>query len=72
MLRTGLAAAAAALMATAFAVVPAEAAKKQQKQYRPDTSTTSLDGRVTGRPRTCGYATFQYDNRGVPVGPYCH
>jgi hypothetical protein len=67
----GLAAvAAAAIVATAFAVMPAEAAKKQPKEYRSD--TTSLDGRVTGRPRTCGYETFLYDTRGVPVGPYCH
>jgi hypothetical protein len=69
-MRKGLAAvAAAAVMVTAFAAVPAEAAKKQ-KQYRPD--TTSLDGRTTGRPRTCGYETFLYDGFGVPVGPYCH
>ena len=32
----------------------------------------SLDGRITGRPRTCGFATFQYDGWGVPYGPYCH
>jgi len=35
----------------------------------------SFDGRCTGRPRTCGYDTFQYEsgNRGgTTVGPYCH
>ena len=65
--------AAAAIMA--FAVLPADAAKKA-KRYRAETRTTtvspSLDGRITGRSRTCGYATFQYDGLGVPHGPYCH
>ena len=74
MLHKALAAlAAAAIMA--FAVLPADAAKKA-KRYRVETRTTtvspSLDGRITGRSRTCGYATFQYDGLGVPYGPYCH
>ena len=69
LLRSLAAAAAAAVMLTAFSVIPADAARKA-RQFRPD--TTSLDGRITGRPRTCGYDTFQYDSRGVPVGPYCH
>jgi hypothetical protein len=41
-------------------------------QYRVEQQTPSLDGRITGRPRTCGYETFQYDFDGVPYGPYCH
>src|SRR5436309_1450823 len=53
------------------ASMPADAAKKkQQPAYRAD--STSLDGRVTGYPRTCGYDTFLRDSRGVPMGPYCH
>ena len=32
----------------------------------------SFDGRVTGRPRTCGFDTFRYDQRGATMGPYCH
>ena len=35
----------------------------------------SFDGRYTGRPRTCGYDSFQYDGpfgSGTTVGPYCH
>ena len=35
----------------------------------------SFDGRCTGRPRTCGYDTFQYDGpfgSGTTIGPYCH
>jgi hypothetical protein len=72
MLDKALAAAAAAIMVAALAATPADAARKQ-KPAKPDASSpTSLDGRVTGRPRTCGYDTFQYDTRGVPVGPYCH
>jgi hypothetical protein len=71
MLRKGLVAVAtAAIMVAAFSVLPADARAKKQKQYRAD--TTSLDGRTTGRPRTCGYNTFMYDELGVPTGPYCH
>ncbi len=62
---------AAVIMVTAFSLLPADAAKKA-KRYRQDTTSTSLDGRITGRPRTCGYDMFQYDSRGVPHGPYCH
>ena len=44
-----------------------------QKRYiQMQTQTPSLDGRVTGRSRTCGFATLQYDGLGVPYGPYCH
>jgi hypothetical protein len=46
-------------------------AKKKQTPYRGD-QTISLDGRNTGRARTCGFDTFVYDGLGVPVGPYCH
>ncbi len=77
MLRKGLVAvAAAAIMVTAFSVLPADARAKKEKQYRENTpyrvTTPSLDGRITGRPRTCGYNTFMYDELGVPTGPYCH
>jgi len=78
MLHKGLVAiAATAIMVTAFSVLPADAQTKREKQYRVDTTSRdgrpiSLDGRNTGQPRTCGYDYFQYDNRGVPVGPYCH
>jgi hypothetical protein len=65
-----IALAAAAVLTTAFSALPADAASKKERRYTAD--STSLDGRVTGRPRTCGYDTFQYDRRGVPVGPYCH
>jgi len=64
-----VAAATTAVMVTALSLAPADAARKQ-RQYRSD--VPSLDGRVTGRPRTCGFSTFLYDNRGVPMGPYCH
>ena len=64
---------AAAVVATMFAL-PADARAK--KQRRPAISQTqqvpSLDGRITGRMRTCGFDLLQYDRRGVPYGPYCH
>jgi hypothetical protein len=52
--------------------VQAEARVKKQKRYGVTHAqqTPSLDGRITGRPRTCGFATFQYDGWGVPYGPY--
>jgi hypothetical protein len=60
------------LTATAFAVLPADARAKKNTKYRADSATLSLDGRNTGRARTCGFDTFLYDGYGVPVGPYCH
>src|SRR3954470_19636458 len=62
----------AAIMVTAFSVLPVDARAKKKTKYRADTTTLSLDGRNTGRARTCGFDTFLYDGLGVPVGPYCH
>jgi hypothetical protein len=71
----------AAIIGTAVALtafsVPADAAKKAMKTYPAKQVTrgatgASLDGRVTGRPRTCGFDYYEYDGRGVPMGPYCH
>jgi hypothetical protein len=62
----------AAIMATTLSAVPADASAKKKTKYRADTTTLSLDGRNTGRARTCGFDTFLYDGYGVPVGPYCH
>jgi len=53
-------------------VLPADARAKKKTKYRADSATLSLDGRNTGRARTCGFDTFLYDGYGVPVGPYCH
>jgi hypothetical protein len=61
-----------ALLAATLAAVPAQAGKQRQYVYTWGGSSTSLDGRNTGRARTCGYDAFQYDSRGVPRGPYCH
>jgi hypothetical protein len=80
------AACAAGIMATSLSVLSAEARVKKEYRYedrygvQPDSvgkeqryaQPLSLDGRNTGRSRTCGHETFQYDNRGVPYGPYCH
>ena len=64
---------AAAVVTTMF-VLPADARAKKQK--RPAVVQTqqvpSLDGRITGRMRTCGFDLLQYDRRGMPYGPYCH
>jgi hypothetical protein len=82
----GLAAVAAAAVMVMALSAPGDARAKQKKRYvQPSWDwrmrtpsldgrelTPSLDGYVTGRARTCGYATFQYDNLGVPYGPYCH
>jgi hypothetical protein len=73
--------AAVAIMMTAGSITTVDAAKKKQYQYRPETTrpsvrsrsdAPSLDGRVTGYPRTCGLDRFQRDDQGTPVGPYCH
>jgi hypothetical protein len=69
-----VAAAALAIMSSALSVAPADARTKKHKQYRvaPPSTSLSLDGRNTGRARTCWNDSFVYDNRGVPMGPYCH
>ena len=47
--------------------------KRSDAQMRyMQTQTPSLDGRITGRTRTCWFETLQYDGFGVPYGPYCH
>jgi len=67
---------AVAIMATAFSLPTADAAGRKDRpnanQSRYVDQSGSFDGRVTGRPRTCGYDTFLYDSRGGTVGPYCH
>jgi hypothetical protein len=75
-----VAVAVAATIVGTMSCMPADARTKPQKRYEvrkpaPDarsSQTPSLDGRITGRSRTCGFDTFQYDGFGVPYGPYCH
>jgi len=65
----------AAAIVMAISALPAEAARKQkqsQTQARYQSASPSLDGRVTGRERTCGFDTFMYDGKGATIGPYCH
>jgi hypothetical protein len=65
---------AVAVMAATFAARTADAAPKQKQpppRERSDASP-SRDGRVLGRPRTCGHDYFLYDGDGTPIGPYCH
>jgi hypothetical protein len=59
------------MLAATFGALPADAARKQKPRSLPETPP-SLDGRVLGYPRTCGYEYFQYSTTGTPVGPYCH
>jgi hypothetical protein len=72
-----------ATLAAALVALPAEARSKKADPrggaHRPSVQVErrpavppSLDGRVLGRARTCGFETFQYDGFGVPYGPYCH
>jgi len=69
---------AAAIAASLFMLLPADARPKKVKRPDPprrhevQTQTPSLDGRITGRTRTCWFETLQYDGLGVPYGPYCH
>ena len=73
---------ATAIMVTSFLVLPADARTRKDERYvarersfekvERSAQPLSLDGRNTGRSRTCGFETFQYDHRGVPYGPYCH
>jgi Ni/Co efflux regulator RcnB len=68
---------ATAVMTATFAAPTADAAptqkqkQKQQPGERSDASP-SRDGRVLGRPRTCGYDHIRYIGDGTPIGPYCH
>jgi hypothetical protein len=75
-----LVAVAVAFITVSFAVTPADARSKLKtsRTYahsKLQTSRTdgpggySLDGRVLGHPRTCGYNTY-LDGGGA--GPYCH
>jgi hypothetical protein len=73
MLYKGLATVIVAAVVLTAVSLPADARARKQKRYDVQTQQTpSLDGRITGRARTCGYDTFQYDGFGVPYGPYCH
>ena len=81
MFHKAVAAAIAATILGTMSCMPADARARAQKRYEvqrppaPDarrSQTPSLDGRITGRARTCGFDTFQYDGFGVPYGPYCH
>ena len=77
-MRKNLAAVVAVAVAAALLTLPADARPKKpkrpdaQRQYQIQRQTPSLDGRITGRTRTCWFETLQYDGFGVPYGPYCH
>jgi hypothetical protein len=69
MLRTVTGVLAATIIA--FSTLPTDAAKKKRSAAQA-AAGRSLDGRVTGYPRTCWHDYYLYDSRGVPLGPYCH
>ena len=77
-MKKNLVAVVAATIVAGLLVSPADARPKKQKRpdpqrrYEVQTQTPSLDGRITGRTRTCWFETLQYDGLGVPYGPYCH
>ena len=60
---------AAATVLAAFFASPADAARRHRQYYY---ATPYAYDRAIGRPHTCGFPAYQYDNRGVPMGPYCH
>jgi Ni/Co efflux regulator RcnB len=61
----------AALIASpALAQTATQRARAQQSQSQSN-QVQSFD-RAIGHERTCGYAEYQYDSEGTPVGPYCH
>ena len=75
---------AAAIMVTAFSVLPADARTKKKSQYRvdapslegrttgrPRVDAPSLDGRITGRPRTCGYTEMGSRMAPTATKPSC-
>ena len=45
---------------------------QQSNQVHGRRDPSSYDGIRTGQPRTCGSDFFRYDDRGVPMGPYCN
>jgi hypothetical protein len=68
---------AAMAASSAMAQAATHRARPQQAPARVDlpyvrAGTPSVDFRVEGQPRTCGFYTFQYDTEGTPTGPYCH
>ena len=68
----------AVAIGAAMFVLPADARPKKQKhpqaqqRHELQTQRPSLDGRILGRMRTCGFDYLQYDGLGTPYGPYCH
>jgi hypothetical protein len=65
---------AAAVIASMF-VLPADARAKKPKRpaaVQAQQASPSLDGRILGRLRTCGFDYLHYDGLGRPYGPYCH
>jgi hypothetical protein len=76
---------ATAIVVTTLLMPPAQARERKAYRYNNNdrysgqltsgqgrADPTSLDGRVLGVQRTCGWDMQRYDPYGVPIGPYCH
>ena len=65
----------AAVIVASLFMLPADARPRKQKrpdpkrQYELQTQTPSLDGRITGRTRTCWFETLQTTGWGFPTDP---
>jgi hypothetical protein len=65
----------AAAIVASLSMLPADARPKKQKRPDPQrrhevqTQTPSLDGRITGRTRTCWFETLQSTDWGFPTDP---
>ena len=68
-----MAALAALIASPALAQTATQRARAQQYQSQANQANQvqSYD-RAIGHERTCGFAEYQYDSEGTPVGPYCH
>jgi opacity protein-like surface antigen len=65
-----MAALAALIASPALAQTATQRARAQQ--YQSQVNQVQSSDRAIGHERTCGFAEYQYDSEGTPVGPYCH
>jgi len=66
-----MAALAALIASPAVAQTATQRARAAQQAQSQLNQVQSYD-RAIGHERTCGFAEYQYDSEGTPVGPYCH
>jgi hypothetical protein len=71
-MRRGVLAGVLALLLAASADAAPRQRRAAESPAGRSSDPSSLDGRVAGQPRTCGFDTFIYSPSGGTVGPYCH